>query len=115
MLLHTLKHAHVLYLFAPCTALLCFLLQAFVCGRAASGLSCILVRVLTKAVLPDTFGGLRTSTLSFLCVAALIVFGCVVVATCVLPTHCTNASWQLPLGTAAAASLTGGELQWRLV
>jgi hypothetical protein len=61
-------------------------LQAFVCGRAASGLSCILVRVITKATLPDSPAGLRQSTLIFLSIASLIVMGCVVVATW-LPAH----------------------------
>ncbi|KAF6250567.1 hypothetical protein COO60DRAFT_797956 [Scenedesmus sp. NREL 46B-D3] len=54
--------------------------QAFVCGRAASGLSCILVRVLSKATLPDTPAGLRRSTLLFLGIASLIVLACTVVA-----------------------------------
>jgi hypothetical protein len=62
------------------------LLQAFVCGRAASGLSCILVRVITKATLPDSPAGLRQSTLIFLGAASLIVMGCTVVASW-LPAH----------------------------
>jgi hypothetical protein len=62
------------------------LVQAFVCGRAASGLSCILVRVITKATLPDSPAGLRQSTLIFLGAASLIVMGCTVVASW-LPAH----------------------------
>lgn len=54
--------------------------QAFVRGRAASGLSCILVRVLTKATLPDSPAGLRQSTLLFLGAAAALLAACTAAA-----------------------------------
>lgn len=49
-------------------------------GRAASGLSCILVRVLTKATLPDSPAGLRQSTLLFLGAAAALLAACTAAA-----------------------------------
>jgi hypothetical protein len=67
--------------------------QAFVCGRAASGLSCILVRVITKATLPDSPAGLRQSTVIFLGIASLIVLACVVVAAW-LPAHAPGETTQ---------------------
>ncbi|WIA18558.1 hypothetical protein OEZ85_010001 [Tetradesmus obliquus] len=73
--------------------------QAFVRGRAASGLSCILVRVLTKATLPDNPAGLRQSTLLFLGAAAALLAACTAAA-----------SW-LPKeapGKAAAAAVSVG-------
>uniref|UniRef100_A0A383VCW2 Uncharacterized protein n=1 Tax=Tetradesmus obliquus TaxID=3088 RepID=A0A383VCW2_TETOB len=73
--------------------------QAFVRGRAASGLSCILVRVLTKATLPDSPAGLRQSTLLFLGAAAALLAACTAAA-----------SWLLKEapGKAAAAAVSVG-------
>jgi hypothetical protein len=85
LILTTPAHSYRLFKFSNAAALAVPAnikprMQAFVCGRAASGLSCILVRVISKATLPDSPAGLRQSTLLFLGFASIVVAACSVVA-----------------------------------
>ena len=61
------------------------ILQALVSGTGVSGIAVCLLRVATKATLPDTPKGLRASANAYFTLAALVCASCVVLYAMVLP------------------------------
>lgn len=79
-LLHATVHSR-LYYWLPLSPLL----QAFVGGRATSGLVMAALRCLSKGALRQNLTGLRQSTSIYVMIAALIVLTSVLIAGILLP------------------------------
>jgi hypothetical protein len=80
--------------------LLLLLLQAFVGGRATSGLVMAALRCLSKGALRQNLAGLRQSTSIYVMIAALIVLTSVLIAGVLLPRLCPQIeAMHKPTGT----------------
>jgi hypothetical protein len=60
-------------------------LQAFIAGKATSGLTMASLRILSKGVMPQTLSGLRLSTVMCISIAGVLVLCCFLIAAIVLP------------------------------
>jgi hypothetical protein len=60
-------------------------LQAFIAGKATSGLTMASLRVLSKGVMPQTLSGLRLSTVMCVSIAGALVLCCFFLSALLLP------------------------------
>jgi hypothetical protein len=59
--------------------------QAFIAGKATSGLTMASLRVLSKGVMPQTLSGLRLSTVMCISIAGALVLSCFLISALLLP------------------------------